>query len=92
MASLIRRARASSDGARPWTYVALRMQVLTTTPLRLPHRCATVYEALGEGAFSEEAQLAGMQAATMAAAAVIAEEQQQQQGQPDVGRGRVAAA
>jgi len=50
-----------------------------------------VYEALGEGAFSEEAQLAGMQAATMAAAAVVAE-QQQQQGQPDVGRGRLAAA
>ena len=91
MASLIRRARASSDGARPCTYVALGMQVLTTAPPRLPHRCATVYEALGEGAFSEEAQLAGMQAATMAAAAVVAE-QQQQQGQPDVGRGRVAAA
>jgi hypothetical protein len=67
------------------------MQVLTTAPPRLPHRCAAVYEALGEGAFSEEAQLAGMQAATMAAAAVVAE-QQQQQGQPDVGRGRVAAA
>ena len=40
-----------------------------------------MYEALGEGAFSEEAQLAGMQAATMAATAVVAE-QQQQQGQP----------
>ena len=52
-----------------------------------------MYEALGEGAFSEEAQLAGMQAATMAAAAVVAEQQQQQQqGQPDLGRGRVAAA
>jgi len=50
-----------------------------------------VYEALGEGAFSEEVQPAGMQAATMAAAAVVAE-QQQQQGQPDVGRGRLAAA
>ena len=59
---------------------------------RVFRRCATVYEALGEGAFSEEVQLAGMQAATMAAAAVVAEQQQQQQGQPDLGRGRVAAA